>query len=144
VDGDRVLRPPSRGAMSLRGHLSPTGQPSLRWLPVESSSPMCRPPLVATYGVAEPDVPAPAPVSGCGVTAPDSAARASASINSASFNASPARRAESWKSSIITRCCSCVGWVTGRAPDSCVPPISSEVPPNKSGNGNSSGGVSPL
>jgi hypothetical protein len=37
--------------------------------------------------------------------------RASASADAAAANTSPARCAESWKSSIIARCCSCVGWV---------------------------------
>jgi hypothetical protein len=97
------------------------------------------PPPVGTCGVAEPNEAAPRPV-----------ARASASTDAAASNASPAHRAESWKSSIIARCYSsvccvgCVDWVTGGAPVSCVPSISSALPPNKSANGNSSGGVSPL
>jgi hypothetical protein len=41
VNDDRVLRTPAQGAVSLREHLSPTGQP----------------PPVATCVVAEPDVP---------------------------------------------------------------------------------------
>jgi hypothetical protein len=94
------------------------------------------PPSVTACGVAEPDVPAPAPVGSCGVATPDVASCASASTAAATANAS-------WKSSIIARCCSRVGWVTCGAPDSCVPPISSAVPPNKSANRNSSGGVSP-
>jgi hypothetical protein len=113
VDGDRVLRPPARVAVSLREHLSPTGQPPLWWLSVESPSPMCRPPPVAACGVAEPDVPAPTPVGACGVAAPDEAACVSASTDAVASNACPARRDESWKSSIIARCCSYVGWVTG-------------------------------
>jgi hypothetical protein len=81
------------------------------------------PPPVATSGVVEPDG-----------TGPPPAARASASTDTAAANVSPARCAESWKSSIIARCCSCVGWVTGGAPVTCVPPISSAVSPNKSSN----------
>jgi hypothetical protein len=143
MDGDRVLRPLARerGAVSLREHLSPTGRPPsgrclwsrrgrqgapLRLLPMESPSPTGRPPPIAGSGVTEPDGTGPPPV-----------ARASASTDVAATNASLARCAESWKSSIITRRCSCiccVGRVTSGAPVNCVPPISSVVPPNKSSN----------
>jgi hypothetical protein len=57
--------------------------------------------------------------------------RTSASFDAAAANASRARCGESLKSSIIARCCSCVGWVpTGGAPISCVPPILSAVSRN--------------
>jgi hypothetical protein len=101
-------------------------------------------PPVAACGVVEPDVLAPAPVGACRVAVPDEAARASASTDAAASNTSPARRAESWKSSIIVRCYYCVGWVTSGAPNSCVAPISSALPANKSAYENSNGGVSPV
>jgi hypothetical protein len=142
VDGDRFLRLQTRGAVSLREHLSLMGQPPSGGCLWSRRARRVGPPPVAACGVTEPDVPAPTPVGARGVAAPDKDARASASIDAAASNASPARRAESWKSSIIARCCFCVGWVTGGAPDSCVPLISSAAPPNKSANGNSSGGVS--
>jgi hypothetical protein len=81
VDVDRVLRPPTREVVSLRKHLSPTG---------------CPPP-VAACGVTEPDGMGP-PLVGC----------VPASTDAAAANASPASRAESWKSSIIACCCSCI------------------------------------
>jgi hypothetical protein len=82
------------------------------------------------------------PPSGCSLWSsrstqdgPPPVGRASASTNAAATNASPAHCADSWKSSIIICCCSCVGWVpTGGAPASYVPPISSVVSRNKSSN----------
>jgi hypothetical protein len=72
----------------------------------EHLSLMGRPPLVAACGVADPHGTGPPPVD-----------RASTSTDAAAANASPAHCAESWKSAIIVRCCSCVGWVpTGGAP----------------------------
>jgi hypothetical protein len=117
----------SSGAVSLREHLSSTGQ---------SPSDRCLWSRRARWD---------APLRSVRVESPSPMGRAS--TNATMSNALPACRAESWKSSIITRCCSCVccvGWVTGGAPVSYVPPISSAVPPNKSSNGNSSGGVSPV
>jgi hypothetical protein len=58
IDGDRILRPSARGAVSLREHLSPTRQP----------------PPVAAFGVAEPDGMAPHPVDAYGLAEPDKAA----------------------------------------------------------------------
>jgi hypothetical protein len=78
-------RPPTAdsGGGVAKGVPEPDGTAPLRWLPVESPSPTCRPPKLAACGVAEPNVPAPASVGACGVAAPDEAARASASTDAA-------------------------------------------------------------
>jgi hypothetical protein len=77
------------------------------WLDVDRASEghfpqQGRPPLIGACGVVEPDEVAPRLVA---------RASASTSIDATASNASPARRAESWKSSIIARCCSSVGCV---------------------------------
>jgi hypothetical protein len=83
MDGDRVLRPPTRGAVSLREYLSPTGQPPFGGCLWSRRARRVAPPKLAACGVAEPNVPAPASVGACGVAAPDEAARASASTDAA-------------------------------------------------------------